>query len=171
MTIAFMLLGLPRSGTTWAANWLTTDRSMCWHDPVGRALPREIDLWDSGSRICGISCTGSWLWVDWINSHPARKIILERAPEEVNASLQRLGLPTFTREIIAKFRAIRAHRVPWTDLWEKPRNIWSALLPEIPFDVERHYELSQMSVTPLDAPLSNARMEHLASALKELRRN
>jgi hypothetical protein len=54
----FIVLGLPRSATTWLANWLTTDRSLCLHDPFAKTLPEQ---WDAGGKRLGISCTGAYL--------------------------------------------------------------------------------------------------------------
>ena len=33
MTTPFFITGIPRSRTAWAANWLTTDTTLCFHEP------------------------------------------------------------------------------------------------------------------------------------------
>lgn len=145
----FMILGLPRSGTTWAANWLTTDQSICWHDPVTRALPSEVDQWPSEKPYRGISCTGAWMWLPWINAHPARKVILERDPRDVNESLLEMGLPPMTQEAISAFGKVEGMRLPFDALWKAPEDVWHYLLPELPFDEQRHAELSGMLIQPV----------------------
>ena len=144
----FMLLAMPRSGTTWAANWLTTDQSVCWHDPLRLDVPSAIDQWPSTKQYRGIACTGSWMWRDWIADHPARRIILDRDPWEINDSLIAIGLPPMTDEFIRAFRSVPGLRRPWMDLFDDPVSIWTALLPDIPFDPERHAVLMNMNIQP-----------------------
>lgn len=39
--VPFFVTGLPRSRSAWLANWLTTDRTLCWHDrPFNARLMR-----------------------------------------------------------------------------------------------------------------------------------
>ena len=146
----FRVFGMPRSGTTWAANWLTTDRSICWHDPIQSMTPAEIDARGSQAEYRGISCTGSWLFADWAHRHPARTLILERDPLECNASLRALGLPEMTAEMIEAFMALPGWRVPWSHLFDHDaaERIWDYLLPDIPFCPERHALLCGMAVQP-----------------------
>ena len=41
--IEFMVLSAPRSASTWAANWLTTEKTLCLHDPVLEHYPEDLD--------------------------------------------------------------------------------------------------------------------------------
>lgn len=146
----FIIVGLPRSGTTWASNWLTTEHSICWHDATGHELPIELDAKPSSKRYRGISCTGAWMWKDWFERHPAKKIILERDYNEINASLIELGIPALGDSEFAAFEALKGPRIPFTDLFENPEGIWKYLLPDLPFDAERHAELLKMNIQPID---------------------
>ena len=150
MKLDFIIVGLPRSGTTWASAFFTTEHSICWHDASGHELPKELDLKPSSKKYRGISCTGAWMWKDWFETHPAKKIILERSYEEINASLIEMGLPPLGDEEFSAYEALRGPRVPFTELFTNPEPIWKHLLPDLPFDPERHEELLKMNIQPID---------------------
>ena len=142
--IEFMVIAAPRSGTTWAANWLTTDTTLCLHDPLFTCKPHDLDAIKSVRRI-GIACTGIAYFPEWLKAHPARKVILHRPAEAVDASLAELGLPPCAEMMQENLAAIDGMHCQWTDLWEKPRAIYEYLLG-LPFDAERHAQLDQMNV-------------------------
>jgi hypothetical protein len=144
--IDFMVLAAPRSGTTWAANWLTTDFTTCLHDPL---FTHHYDALDSipSTKVLGLSCTALWMWPTWVNAHPARKVILHRPMEEVNASLEELGLPPMALDTEARLFEIEGMHVPYTDLFEKPTRMYEFLTGR-PFDQERHTQLLDMHIQP-----------------------
>ena len=84
--IDFMVLSAPRSGSAWAANWLTTDKSLCFH-----GLQRTVHhtQWDTltSERVLGVSDPSVCFFSEWLNKHPARKVILHRDKAEIQASL------------------------------------------------------------------------------------
>lgn len=143
-----MVVGLPRSGTTWAANWLTTATTLCVHDPL-RLAP--LADWDAclaaPGRLAGVSCTGAWFWPDRLSAHPARKLILHRPRAEVEASLQRLGLPMPPHP--ARLDRVEGLHVEWSGLFDPAiaARLWDHLTG-LPFDVERHAVLREMVVHP-----------------------
>ena len=150
----FMVIGLPRSGTTWVTNWLTTDRSHCVHDPL--YLTHYAD-WDTDPRfyhgegvLTGVACTGIWRWVDWVNSHPARKLVIHRNEVDVNNSLIALGLPPVERNAARSLAKLTGLHVPHADIFDqgKAAGIWEYLLPGVPFNPARHRELVNMRVQP-----------------------
>ena len=54
--IDFMVIGLPRTGTTWASNWLTTDSTQCYHDPLYHTHYEDWDeKFSARDRKSGIS--------------------------------------------------------------------------------------------------------------------
>lgn len=144
--IEFMLLAQPRSGTTWAANWLTTDHTLCLHDPLWRWTKEELDHIQSGRRL-GISCTGLALFPDWVNSHPARKIILHRDRDEMDSSLVRIGMTRCGEQWRGVLDKINGVHLEWTDLFSRPQYIYEYLLDR-PFDAERWACLKEMNVQP-----------------------
>lgn len=145
-SVDFIALGLPRSGTTWLANWLTTDRSLCLHDPFSRALP---ETWDAGGKRLGISCTGAYLMPGWLEAQACPVAVIERDPAACDASLEAMGLPT-TWPLRRAFKAARGQRWRFEDIWheDKARELWAFLLPGIAFDAPRYRLLRGMQVQP-----------------------
>jgi len=163
--IKFMILGLPRSGTTWAANWLTTDKSICIHDPLNTYHYSELDQLTADGRLLGVSCTGLYLFPDWVNRHPCRKVILHRSPNEIRASFKRndMSVKAFRPENLNK---IEGMHVQWTDLFSNPIPIYNFLLNR-PMDTIRHDQLKSMNIqvdlnkTPRDFNLLNRLIKEL----------
>ena len=141
-----MVLAAPRSGTTWASNWLTTDTTLCLHDPLWTRHYSELDAIQS-TKTLGIACTGIALFPDWLNQHPARKVILHRPLNEVDASLAAIGLPPCSHAWQGVLERISVWHLPWTDLWKRPALIYEHLLCR-PFDHERFDQLRQMREQP-----------------------
>lgn len=143
-----MVIGLPRSGTTWAANWLCTDRTHCIHDALNVHHYADLDLIESG-KILGVADTGLWAFPAWLEAHTARKVILHRNLDEIAASLESIGLPPIPPNAGAVLDNIEGMHIPWTDLWEwdKASAIYN-YLTGLEFDAERHEELRQMNISP-----------------------
>lgn len=152
-----MVIGLPRSGTTWAANWLTTERSFCVHDPLYHMHYADWDsvLWcERRLEFTGVSCTGIWRWQNWVNSHPAPKLILHRALEAQRRSAEGHGM------YIHHFKAaaeslwnIRGMHIDGEELWSglgAAKRAWQHLLPRIPFDSVRTKALQNMRIEPVE---------------------
>jgi len=142
--IRFMVIGLPRSGTAWAANWLTTDTSLCLHDPLFERHYSELDAINSRKRL-GVSCTGLFNWPDWLNAHPARKIVLHRPLREINESLEQCGLANMDEEAVRKLERVNGRHFDWRAIFDDPATIYEYLI-EKPFDPERHAELVKLNV-------------------------
>lgn len=140
--IEFMLLAAPRSATAWASNWLTTDRSLCLHDPLNRWTLEELDQRRFKHRVLGIACTVSALLPN-INEHAARKVILHREPGEVRESMDRLHIQG--NYDFAALDKVEGRHYDWRQLFEDPAPIYEYLL-RYPFDAERHEELRGMNV-------------------------
>jgi hypothetical protein len=160
MSIEFMVIAAPRSGTAWAANWLTTDTTLCLHDPLYRYAWTELEALAS-ARILGMACTVSALLN--VNAHPARKIVLHRDPIEVRESMARLGIQGDYD--FAALDQVQGKHYPWTALFEDPAPLYEYLL-EQPFDAERHQLLRSLNVQNLDLIQALQRGDHgaLASA-------
>lgn len=158
----FMIIGLPRSGTTWASNWLTTDAVHCVHDPLytthysdwDHALPRDHA---PSAKHVGVSCTGIWRWAGWVNDHPARKVILHRDLGEVRKSMVEIGLPDIlTAKDAAALDEIIGYHVPYDSLFDptEAKLIWDYLVPGQVFNEDRHRALVQIEMQPQFAGLS-----------------
>lgn len=153
--IDFAILALPRSGTTWAANWLTTEHSLCLHDPMADISPSGLQAFggqDDG-RLHGVSCTALWMQPDWVVANVKRWLILERSIDEVNCSLRAIGLGDMPEESVQAFRSMSGPRAPMSDLFRvgTARVIWEYLVPGLPFDVQRHALLKTWMVNPFFA--------------------
>jgi hypothetical protein len=140
------VFGLPHSGTTWAANWLTTDQSFCHHD--------NLEITMSGGYVrgmqrqsVGLSCTGSWMF-GWTDALRCPIIILDRDHTQVQTSIQSIGLDPLPDIMLDRFSTLKGLRVAFTDLFNPTHamSIWSHLLPTIPFDEDRHALLRNMVI-------------------------
>lgn len=150
--IRFMVLSAPRSASTWVANWLTTEKTLCLHDPVMEHSPAEFDALPC-DRVLGIACTGLALLADFVNAHAARKIVVHRDLIQVNKSLTSIGLwplgSTWMRKPLEDIDCETAYHVHYQDLFEPARAkvIYEYLL-EQPFDAPRHEQLCAMHIEP-----------------------
>lgn len=144
--LEFIVLGLPRSGTTWLANWLTTDSSLCLHDPFAIGLPES---WPCDERRRGISCTGAALMPHWLAGYHCPIAVIERDPKACDRSLAQLGLPD-TATYAHALRAAPGRRFAFSNLWseECAAELWAYLLPGMPFDALRYRLLRAMRVQP-----------------------
>ena len=141
-----MVLGLPRSGTAWMANYLTTDNTLCLHESFMDFSLEELDGYDCGYRL-GIAETAGMFIADEINQHPARKIIIERPLEDVNQSLQAINLPCMTEYHVELLNKIDGFRVKFNELFNP--EMMSYICREIvgiKFNIHRFVLLEKMNV-------------------------
>ena len=143
-----MVLSMPRSSSTWVANWLTTEKTLCLHDPILRYAAEEFDSIPC-DRTLGIACTGTALLADFVNAHPARKLILHRDRDEVNRSLETIGLSALQKPWTRALDRLRGMHVYYTDLFDP---VTAAPIYEYvtgqPMDTARHLELVAMHIEP-----------------------
>lgn len=145
--ISFMVIGAPRSGTAWASNWLTTERTLCLHDVLFSHVLEEVDNLPH-DRLLGLADTGLALRPEWVKDHKAKKVILHRAVDEIEQSLEKAGLPS-TKHIdwFARLYDIDGLHVDWKVMFERPEIIHHYLFgEEFPFDAERHALLAKLNV-------------------------
>jgi len=144
--ISFMVISAPRCGTTWAGNWLTTDATLCLHDPLFERHYQELDAYPT-SKMLGVACTGMAYFWEWVDKHPARKVILHRDESEINASLAAIGLPPVEKFLLKNLDRIQGMHVDWRNLFDSPRTIYE-YLTQLPFDYERHELLKNIEMQP-----------------------
>lgn len=151
MSISFMVLGGPRCGTTWAANWLTTESTICLHDPLLEYKLPMLEQMQFPGRKLGISCTSAMLYPNWVNSLKCPKVILFRELDEINHSLRQLGLAELDRaKHIARLEAIKdALLIPYNLLFSPLSAAGIAKHLGLPFDAARYDLLRQMRVEPM----------------------
>lgn len=170
--IEFMVLTAPRSASTWTSNWLTTEKTVCVHEPLWHYHYNEIDdnLIYPG-RTIGISETGLAKFPDFVNKHPARKIILHRDLKECSDSLVELGFKPlkYWEGVLENIEGKHYH---YTDVFDpaKAKEIYEFLL-EMPFDSIRHKLLCEIEMQPhFEGIKVTPQMKDAAAVLlKELR--
>jgi hypothetical protein len=146
MKISFVVVGLPRSGTTWIANLLTTEETLCLPDPFASGLPES---WETDGRITGVSCTGAHMFPNWLRSQNCQVAAIVRPQSECEKSAASIGLD-WHNAVERAFPPVDALRVDYSDIWveESAAELWRYLLPSIPFDRLRYRQLRRMQVQP-----------------------
>jgi hypothetical protein len=147
MRLDFVVMGLPRSGTTWLANLLTTHQSLCLHDPFATMLPEDIR--GDGRRL-GVSCTGLYLMPRLLATQHCPMAVIERPVSACDASTEKLGLGSVA-PLKGALDRVQARRFAFEDLWEEyhARRLWIHLLPGLPWDAPRYRLLRDMRIEPL----------------------
>lgn len=145
--IDFMVLGLPRSGTAWMANLLTTDNSICLHESFMTYSLNQIDEMEKDDKLLGISETSAIFDCDAINAHKAKKIIIERPLDEINASLMRIGFPMIDETFCKLLKNLEGYRIAFDDLFkhDKVALVYKQLLGKT-LDKNRHSLLCSFGV-------------------------
>lgn len=153
--ISFMVIAGERSASTWAANWLTTDTTLCIHDPLMRYTLGELDtVFPLMNKRKGLSCTALQLCPGWLNSHTAQKVILHRPEEEIAASWAKLGVEGYARDTTDRLCRIDGMHYPYMALFDPITARQIADILGVPFDAHRHAELVQMNIQPQWAAVS-----------------
>jgi hypothetical protein len=144
--IDFMVLALPRSGTAWAANLLTTDTSLCIHEAF---MDHSIDDLDTRSYdgMLGIAETSAFIRVDELNLHSAKKLIIDRPFDEINKSIAELGfkaMPSYSADLMIQ---LKGYRIAYKDLfnYEIMSEAYYYLLRK-ELNQKRHKMLCQMNI-------------------------
>jgi hypothetical protein len=148
--IDFLVLGLPRSGTTWLANWLTSAGALCLHDPFARLLPEDVEAQRPDGQRLGVSCTGAFMLPSWIAQQDCPTAIIERDPAACDRSLSKIRLPAASY-LRPALDATAGRRWAFADLWDEDRaaELWAFLRPDAPFDSPRYRLLRAMRVEPV----------------------
>lgn len=170
-----MVLAGPRSATTWTANFLTTDTSICFHDPLLRFTTDVLDRLTVPGKRVGISCTGAPMFPEWIASVKCPKVVLYRDPDDMNASLRKLGLRELDKA--SHLKQLIALDVPgtrwfdWRDVFspKSARSLYEYVLPDKKFDALRHHELAQMHIEPqwVDLELQTVAVKALSERVRK----
>jgi hypothetical protein len=140
-----MVIAAPRSGTAWCANWLSDGKYLCLHDPLWDHHYRDLDLF-AGPQT-GVACTGLGYFPEWVNQHPAPKVILHRPLHEINNSLATLGLPDCPPKLFNNLWKIDGLHVHWTSLFGADVELVHRHLRIGDFDPMRWSMLRDMNVT------------------------
>jgi hypothetical protein len=161
MAVKFMVLGAPRSGTTWAANWLMSEGEVCHHDPfMNRFFAADPTLLDELG--CGISCTSAVIQHrEWVLNHPAPKVIVHRSFDAINYSLRRLGLPDVDGKMWDKaLMEVPGLHVKWQQLFNPLKaSIIFYHLTGRGMSILKHEQLRHMNVQPAESIIAYCKHE------------
>lgn len=147
--ISFMVIAGERSGSTWAANWLTTATQHCVHDPLYRYRLDQLDDLHFGTKRVGLSCTAlAYVAPGWLDKHQARKVIIHRPEEEIAASWSKCGVDKHIGGTEERLNKIEGFHVDFQSLFDPAHARVISEYLGVPFDAVRHYELLQMNVQP-----------------------
>ena len=172
--ISFMVLAGPRSATTWMANLLTTDTTLCMHDPSLEHRIQTLDQIGVPGKRLGIADTSALLWPDWLEKHPAKKVVLWRDPAEINTALRALGMRELDRvghsnRIGATLHWKNVRIYSWASVfqWKYAKSMCDFL--GVPVDEWRYRELVKMNIQPQfqRLPLGKEAVQELVRRLAE----
>jgi hypothetical protein len=145
-----MVMGGPRAATTWTANLLNTDTTVCLHDPLYEYKPTQLDALQIPGKRIGISDTAVVVYPEWINAHSAKKVVLWRDPEEINDRLRLLGMRQIPRGVLARrYAQLNGVKVyHWGEVFrhEIAKEICDYF--KVPFCRWRFEELKKMNIQP-----------------------
>tara|TARA_R110001606_G_scaffold74779_1_gene173402 strand:- start:3013 stop:3498 length:486 start_codon:yes stop_codon:yes gene_type:complete len=141
--IDFMVIGLPRSRTTWMANWLTTTSTLCLHDAISTHTQAELDSYPTNRKF-GISETAIFHLGNKLNAHPAKKLIIHRPIHEIYKSI---GRPIPFPNADCLLQEIKGLHIQHKDINSRAEEIWMHLIGS-KFDSKRFNVLSGMNVQP-----------------------
>lgn len=162
--IDFMIIALPRSRTTWLSNFLITDKTFCFHDPLAEMSSyHEILNLRTNRQITGIADTGI-AWFD-LSIFPCKKLIIERDLSTVNAEMSAmLGMDIDMSDLSARIASIEGLRVKFEDINERLEEIWT-YCTRLPYDALRGNYLKNMNVQVKDLPIDLKRLESLRTEI------
>lgn len=89
---------------------------------------------------------------DWLNAHPARKVLLHRDGAAIADSMRQIGLPELDLlDAQNKLESVMGLHVPHTDLFDPRKccDLWDYLLDgRVPFNWARHKLLVDIEMQP-----------------------
>lgn len=157
----FLVTGLPRSRTAWMSAFLSTENSICQHEPT--AFMNSVDdivkfykAWPH--KFVGASDSGMGMWIDWVlGIIKPKTLIIERSLTDVEQSLEDMKLPVpatnYCDLLLGKLLTVKNHPlvlwVPFDALNEQRvmQKIWWHLLPGEPFDEQRYRRMCNLNIT------------------------
>jgi len=157
--IDFMIIALPRSRTTWLSNFLTTDKTFCYHDPLAEMSSYKEILELKTDRITGIADTGVGYFD--LSMFPCRKLIIERNLEDVNREMSKmLNIPVDMSDLQRRIEDIDGVRIQFDDINARLQDIWE-YCTGLPYDALRGESLKNYNVQIMHLPLDADRLNSL----------
>jgi hypothetical protein len=162
MKTPFFITGLPRSRTAWLANLFTTDRSLCFHEPVEAPATLfscyatvQIGISDSMlvlayRELARTFPTSRWLYVDRDPNGALASFLQFTRPvvgmrEEIVRTLFDAHLLR-AHEMRADWQRVKTVRFEDLDDPATIQSAWDWCLPEVPFQRARWEILAKLRV-------------------------
>ena len=100
----------------------------------------------------GVACTAMYMMAGYVQKLPCPVVMLDRPLADVNASLAAKGVGPLEDWFVRKFDMVDAPRIPYESLFdtESAGALWEFLMPDEPFNADRHRMLSRMRVEDMD---------------------
>ena len=159
----FLIFGYPRSRTKWLSEFLTTERTTCYHEPsVHWKNKDDISSFFKYRPRCGVADSGlTLLWKDVVRRIPKCKIILvernlEDALNSMNNLLDKHGLECLNKnhykQSYDKIQEIKNEIdclvIPYESLKEENicRTVFEYCIPDEEFDSTRWVEMDKVNI-------------------------
>ena len=157
-----MILGLPRSRTAWLANFFTTEKTFCFHEPLAKMYSyREIESLKT-DRITGLADTGLG-WFD-LSIYPCKKVIIHRAVNDVNRALKRKGMSVDMSILADRLKHVDGLHIEYEQINERLPEIWQ-YCTNLPYDELRGEALKNFNVQVLDLPIDEEKINSLRAEI------
>lgn len=157
----FIVTGMPFTPMAWLSMFLTLEKSICYCEPnLGIKDISEVGpkLTSQFYRHMGMAGTGLGFFLPQIIQEVAPKIlVIDRHPDEVNATLDQLGVPPtdYADKLYRRLMSVQGHP---SVLWVKAEALHNRrtaekaffhVLPGEAFDQER-FDLMQKMIVEVD---------------------
>lgn len=162
--IKYIVTGLPRSGTAWAAAWLSTHETLCLHEPMRTTTLMDLHR---SEMMVGISDTSLFTQHALVNRLNVPCIKLFRDLREIHISLRRIGIDDRREELITTNSAhdlcrIKGVSFRWDDLFTPEAAKRISEICGVPWSPERHAVFRELNIQ------NSAAIEQVREALKAI---
>jgi len=148
--MSYFILGLPRSRTTWIANFLTYDGNYCHHEAINGCS--SVDEYKEKIDGCGDSTTNI-LMFDYEKDFPDSKIIIIHRDIKESIEFSKKVFKSDMTEMIEKanerLNLINGLHIMFDEINDKLKDIWEYLF-DSEFSPKRAAMLSGFNIQPND---------------------
>lgn len=166
----FFILGMPRSRTAWLSVFLTTDKTICHHDPMAFVKDVQcLNMIGGAGRITGVADTGLALFHQWVNRQEVVRVVIKRPVEEVCRSLSKIGLPTDGVPLLAHcLDQINADlTINFHEIDNFLSTLWDICTRGLPFDAPRAALLKTLNIQTTNVHFDAEHIRHLANEVQK----
>lgn len=150
----YQILGWPRSRTAWLANFLTYDKSFCFHEGIALRKQKRLrtvqeyhtlfKLYAQKYKFIGDSNTVALLRQKYVIPG-ARVVIIERNKKDIIDSVYGLGYYIDIPDII-EYPYNEHILIKYEELNDNLKEIWKFCLPKVSYSPERELMLKDMNI-------------------------